>query len=99
MINQILNNFILLGPTKALAVETEFGNFQDFGDFINHAIPEINLVLGSVALLVMIYAGYIYITSQGDQTKVGFAKELIIGVITGILLLFLINILKTQIGF
>ncbi|AKM82238.1 TPA: hypothetical protein DD449_04050 [Candidatus Berkelbacteria bacterium] len=81
------------------AVVTDIGHAVNFGDYINNVINVITPILGSIALLVFIIAGYLYITSQGDQSKIGLAKELIIGVITGILLLFLINVLKTQIGF
>ena len=78
---------------------TDFGQATTLGDYINSVLQWGIPVLGSIAVLMLVYAGYIYMTSQGDQTKVGFAKELIIGVITGILLLFLINVLRNQIGF
>lgn len=91
--------FTLIGKALADAQNTEFGPASNVGDYVNKLIPAIIGILGSVALLVMIIAGYIYMTSQGDQSKITLAKELIIGAITGILLLFLIGILKNQIGF
>lgn len=101
---QLMNNLLIFLP-KAFAVQVENPNgtgaatVNNIGDYVNLYLPAVNGILGSIALLVIIYAGYIYMTSQGDQTKIGLAKELIIGVITGILLLFLINVLKSQIGF
>lgn len=94
----MINNFLLLIP-KAYAVQTDLGPANDLGAFVNLIIGAIIPILGGAALLVMIFAGYIYMTSQGDQTKITLAKELIIGVITGILLLFLIGLLRKQIGF
>lgn len=95
---QLINNLFVFLP-KALAVETDFGDSANLGAYVNNAMRIITPTLGSVAFLVFIFAGYIYITSQGDESKVGLAKELILGAITGILLLFLINVLKNQIGF
>lgn len=100
MINILL---ILIGKVKAIPVENPGGSgtvdVGNFGEYINVYLPAIIGILGSIAFLVFIIAGYIYMTSQGDQAKIGLAKELIIGAITGILLLFLIGVLKTQIGF
>ena len=93
-----MQNFFSL-ISRAYAVNTEFGEVTDVGDFVNKIIPAVLGILGGVALLVVIYAGYLYMTSQGDQTKITLAKELIIGAITGILLLFLIGVLRNKIGF
>ncbi len=41
----------------------------------------------SLAIIMIMYAGYIMITSTGDPQKVGSAKEMIVGALTGILLL------------
>jgi len=101
----MMANFLIL-IEKAHAIPTEFGDASDLGDYVNKilygngsGIPGLVDILGSIAFLVFIIAGYIYMTSQGDQAKVGLAKELIIGAITGILLLFLIGVLRSQIGF
>ena len=101
---QVINNLLIFLP-KVFAVPVENPNgpgateVNDIGAYLNLYLPAITGILGGVAFLVMIIAGYIYMTSQGDQAKVGLAKELIIGVITGILLLFLINVLRNEIGF
>jgi len=91
----------LIPIQQALAADqpTDFGPAGDLGAYVNLILPKLIEVLGGIAFLVFIIAGYIYMTSQGDQAKIGLAKELIIGAITGILLLFLIGVLKSQIGF
>lgn len=95
----MINFLLLIGKAFATDQPTEFGPAGDLGAYVNLILPAVTKILGGIALLVFIIAGYIYMTSQGDESKVGLAKELIIGAITGILLLFLINVLKSTIGF
>lgn len=102
----MINFLTFIQPVLAAPQPTDFGGAEDLGAYVNlilygngGGIPGLVDILGGLAFLVFIIAGYIYITSQGDQAKVGLAKELIIGAITGILLLFLINVLRNQIGF
>lgn len=96
--NYFITNLALI-PKAFAQVTTDLGPATNLGDYVNLILDKIIPILGGIAFLVFIAAGYIYMTSQGDQTKVGLAKELIIGTITGILLLFLIGVLKDQIGF
>lgn len=86
------------GTACSNPVNTEFGFVCDLGDFVNKFLPFLIGILGGIAFLMMIIAGYIYMTSQGDQAKVGLAKEIIIGVLAGIALLFFIGLLMRQIG-
>lgn len=44
------------------------------------------ILMGIVAVIVMIYAGYSYITSGGDSKKVGMAKNSIIYAAIGIVI-------------
>lgn len=55
-------------------------------------------IAGTIAILMVIYGGYRYITSQGDQAAVTEAKEIIIGAITGLLLLLLAYIILKAIS-
>ena len=41
----------------------------------------------SIAIIMVIYAGYTMITSSGDPSKIGFAKEVIVAALTGIVFL------------
>ena len=100
----MINFLMFIQPVLAAPQPTDFGPTEDLGAYVNlilyggNGIPGLVDFLGGIAFLVFIIAGYIYITSRGDQAKVGLAKELILGAITGILLLFLITVLKNQIG-
>lgn len=52
----------------------------------------------TIAIIVLMYAGYLMITSAGDPQKVGFAKEIIVGSLSGLALLaaarLILNILS-----
>ncbi len=45
--------------------------------------------LGAVALVLIIYAGYLYMTSGGDNTKVEKAKKIIINAVIGLAIIML----------
>jgi hypothetical protein len=48
---------------------------------------------------MLIWAGYLYMTSQGNQDNITSAKDIITGVVLGLLLLFTAEILlKNVIG-
>lgn len=85
-------------PTCSNPVETEFGPVCNVTSYINGILDWLIPVLGGVSLLIFIAAGYLYMTSQGNQTQIDTAKTLIIGTITGILLLFLAGLLLREIG-
>lgn len=44
--------------------------------------------IGMVAIMFLIYAGFVYITANGEQSKIDKAKKLIWGTIIGILIVF-----------
>ena len=95
--------FILLGimaflPQTALAVSTEFGEVNNIAEYVNNILDWLLPIVGGIALLAMIFAGYRYITSQGNPEAVGQAKDIIVSTLVGILLLFLIRIILNQVG-
>ena len=94
----IFGGIIILIPRLALAVETEFGPANNITEYVSAILAWVIPLAGGLALLMMIYAGYIYMTSQGNPESVGKAKDIVIGVITGIVLLFLIKVIMDQIG-
>lgn len=80
---------------RQVAVVTEFGE-TDFGQYISKILTWLVTVVASLAALMFIYAGYVYVTSQGNPEGVTQAKDIIIGVITGVLLLFLIEVILVK---
>jgi hypothetical protein len=81
---------------RQVAVETEFGN-TDFGGYISQLMSWLVTIAGSLALLMLVYAGFIYITSSGNPEALGRAKDIIIGVVVGVLLLFLIEVILVKV--
>jgi len=43
--------------------------------------------VGTLFLLLMVYAGFIYMTARGDEKKVGEAKKMIVGAIIGVVII------------
>lgn len=83
---------------KAYAVETDLGQVNNVTDYVNVILHWVIPVVGALAVLMIVYAGYIYMTSQGNPERLNVAKDILIGVITGIALLFLIGIILRTVG-
>jgi hypothetical protein len=91
---------LLLIPKFAFAVPVEGGvEVNGVTDYVSYLFSTFILpIVGGLALLMVIYAGYLYMTSQGNPDSINQAKDILIGVITGIVLLFLIRVILNQIG-
>ncbi len=87
-----LNNSI---TPRQVAVVTEFGQ-TNFGQYMSKILTWLVTIVGSLAALMFIYAGYVYVTSQGNPEGITQAKDIIIGVITGIVLLILIEVILVK---
>jgi TRAP-type C4-dicarboxylate transport system permease small subunit len=93
----LIVTFTLLWPRSTLAqavnVTTDLGSTTNFSEFLTQFFAWALPITSATAVLVLIYAGYLYMTSQGNQENITTAKELITGVVLGILLLFTARIL------
>jgi len=93
----------LLGaPSLALAqapsVGTDLGNVSNIGQYLSNFFRWGVPIMGSLAVLMFIYAGYLYMTSSGTNTEnINLAKEIITATILGILLLFTVEILMQHV--
>jgi len=47
---------------------------------INYAI----IVIGVLAVLVFVYAGYLYLTAGGDESKITTAKNVVLYAVVGV---------------
>jgi type IV secretory pathway VirB2 component (pilin) len=94
----ILALLIFAFPTSASAVDTEFGGANNVAEYLSLVLKWVVPMASGLAVLIIIYAGYKYMTSQGNQEAISEAKDLIIGVIVGILLLFSIKIIIDVVG-
>lgn len=90
----------------AFAADTNLGTGVDIeGQHPANYTAYITAVLGyaqkvgvALATLMLIYAGYKYMTSQGNPTAVNEAKDIIIGSLSGLALLFLTTLLLSILG-
>jgi len=89
----------LIGKVLAYTTDISTQNVNNIYDYVNIIIKDWAIpIVGGLAVLMLIYAGYLYMTSQGNPEATGQAKDIIVGVIVGILLLFLIGIILSTIG-
>ncbi len=65
---------------------TEFSGFQDY---VNVIMPKIIPIGVALAVMMLIYAGIQYVTSQGDPNKIGTSKNIIVSTIIGLVMLLM----------
>ena len=68
-------------------LESQFGS-GDLMPMIGTAISIILGVLGVILVLIVIYAGFWWMTAQGDEKKVEKAKKMIYNSIIGLVIIF-----------
>lgn len=75
---------------------------RDLKDSINSIIQLILSFLGILAVIIILWGGFIWMTAAGDETKVEKAKKLIISGIVGIVIILsayiIANFVITQVG-
>lgn len=102
--NIVIAIIFLLTPSLAGAIETGVeipGEGSSFDSFVHYmsSIFSFALKLGAaLTTMMIIYAGYKYMTSQGNTTSTSEAKEIIIGSISGFAMLLLIYLLLNVLG-
>ncbi len=78
---------VLASPALARKTTTEFGDFATIGEFMTAVFSNFNKIILGIAIIMVIYAGFLYLTSRGDEKQIDQAKTILIGVISGFLLL------------
>jgi len=69
-----------------------------FNSYIS-AILKYSIRLGfALAVLMLIYAGIKYLTSQGNQTAINDAKEIMLGAIIGFVMLLIVEAILLFLG-
>ncbi|MEI6039955.1 MAG: hypothetical protein WCP93_01235 [Candidatus Berkelbacteria bacterium] len=94
----LLLGSITLAPSIAHAqVATDFGTVGNIGDYISQFFKWGLPILDGLAIAIFMYAGYLYMTSQGSQENITTAKDLMMGVVLGLLLLYTAQALLTNV--
>lgn len=87
------------GQIDAFKNQTSAGSYNDFlqtkaGQIIGLALS----FVGVIFLVLMIYAGIMWMTAQGNDQQVGKAKNLLINAIIGLVIVFAAYAITTFIG-
>lgn len=94
--------FLFATKTYALTTGVKVGDTNSFTGYCGYvkAFATYSIEIGLLlSFLMVVYAGIRYATSQGNQTILNDAKEILYGVAIGFLLLLLINfVLKFLLG-
>ena len=95
-----MEKLLKIWPQIARAAEDIEGNLRNAGNVGNYITLLYKWVLGTgsaVAILIVIYAGYLYATSQGNPDSIKTAKDLIIGVLVGLALIILAGVILNNV--
>jgi hypothetical protein len=65
----------------------------DFGGIAKKIVNIFSIIVGAVAIIMIIYGGFRYITSGGDSGSVGNAKNTLIYAIVGLIIVALAQVL------
>ena len=86
-------------PANCKSINTAIGNIDVSPQGFIKTIFEKVLILASFgAILVIIYSGYIFMTSGGDKEKIAGARETITSAIVGLLFIVLSIVILEIIG-
>ena len=79
--------FCLAGFALAVQIPNPLTGVDSFGQLLtDKIIPAVAGVIASLATIMIIWAGILYLTSAGSPEKVGTAKKALIYAITGIVI-------------
>lgn len=68
-------------------------NGTSVGNIAQSAVKIFSIVVGAVAIIMIIYGGFRYITSGGDSGRVGSAKNTLIYAIVGLIIVALAQLI------
>ncbi len=82
------NGSPVMEPVWCNAVDSAIGNIPTrIGEFVNTLLQFLIGIAGGIAVLLIIYAGYKLMTSQGNPEAIQNAKNILTAVIAGLLFL------------
>ena len=95
--------YMLLATKLAFAVDVGVSvagksSFKGYNEYINYVLKYAVRLGFVLAILMLIYAGIKYMTSQGNQTQINDAKEIMLGAIIGFVMLLLVNVILGFLG-
>ena len=87
-------------PVLALDVGLDYGTYTGLGtkDIREGIMAIVRLLmgfLGIIAIIIMLYGGFVWLTSAGNEEKVGQAKKIITAGVIGLVVIFISYALAT----
>jgi len=85
-------SFCLLLPLVGFAANTVIANplaYDTFNELIEHILNFVFMLAVVLVPLIIVYAGFLFMTSEGDVAKVGNAKKMITYAIVGLIVILL----------
>jgi hypothetical protein len=93
---------MLTNVARAYEIGIPINNGQtQYTTFNAYLIDLVSLAInigGLIAILVIIYGAFLYVTSAGDEAKAKNGKDIIVGSLIGFILLVLIKVLVPILG-
>jgi pectate lyase len=77
---------------------TKAGSASDFSRLVGNFLKWILTVAGSLAMLIIIIGGVMYMSSAGNEQKVVLSKKIILGALGGLILILMAYSIITLIG-
>ena len=75
-----------------------YTNVSEFVALLNVIIQWLFYILLVVAVLILIWAAFTYLTAGGDEEKIGKAKNMIIGAVIALVIAFVASGIPTLVG-
>mgnify|MGYP001584148999 CR=1 FL=1 len=75
-----------------------FADINDFVNLLNTIIQWLFYLLLIVAVLMLIWAAFTYLTAGGDEEKIGKAKNMILGAVIALVIAFVASGIPTLVG-
>jgi len=92
------DNRTVIGVQIPGSNKTSYPMTGGWGEYLSDFYSYAQYVGISLAILMILYSAVLYVTSEGDSSKLGTAKEITIGALVGLAMLFMINFLARVIG-
>ncbi len=86
-------NSLQVDPVTGTTCQVQGGDDNQFNNLLTKIINVISLLVGVVAVIMIIIGGFRYITSGGDTTKVGSAKNTILYGLIGLVIVALAQVI------
>ncbi len=81
------------GQAGSISCNSSAGSTADVGSLAKTVVNVFSIIVGAASVIMIIYGGFRYITSGGDSTRVGNAKNTLIYAIVGLIIVALAQII------